>query len=183
MKNLLLLVVLGFLIFSCSKEEKDVLYSVHDIVLPDGINKEEHILAFQLESDEFTNSNIDDDFISCFPHPILTQSWLTFELKSTYENFVIQVSNQSKPDKKTVYDGKMNIGGNQIALEMNVLFNNSYGFYTIYAMNGTEIIEEKEIFYTNGLHYSSDEGNLKIVEILIKMNVDVNIKTFNKKTS
>ena len=34
------------------------------------------------------------------------------------------------------------------------------------------------------MHYTtaSDEGNLKIVEILIKMNVDVNLKTANKKT-
>jgi hypothetical protein len=34
----------------------------------------------------------------------------------------------------------------------------------------------------SSLHYSSDEGNLKIVEILIKMNVDLNSKNINKKT-
>jgi hypothetical protein len=32
------------------------------------------------------------------------------------------------------------------------------------------------------LHYACDEGNLKIVEILIKMNIDINVKTVNKKT-
>jgi hypothetical protein len=34
----------------------------------------------------------------------------------------------------------------------------------------------------SSLHYAADEGNLKIVEILIKMNVEVNCKTMNKKT-
>jgi hypothetical protein len=32
------------------------------------------------------------------------------------------------------------------------------------------------------LHFACDEGNLKIVEILTKMNVDVNVKTVSKKT-
>jgi hypothetical protein len=32
------------------------------------------------------------------------------------------------------------------------------------------------------LHFACDEGNLKIVEILTKMNIDINLKTVNKKT-
>ena len=32
------------------------------------------------------------------------------------------------------------------------------------------------------LHYSCDEGNLKIVDILIKSNIDINCRTNNKKT-
>lgn len=32
------------------------------------------------------------------------------------------------------------------------------------------------------MHYAADEGNIKIVDILIKTNADVNIKTNNKKT-
>lgn len=34
----------------------------------------------------------------------------------------------------------------------------------------------------SGLHYSCDEGNLKIVEILIKAGADINLKTIDKKT-
>lgn len=47
--------------------------------------------------------------------------------------------------------------------------------------NKTSINYKDENGWT-ALHYSCDEGNLKIVEILMKMNVDVNMKTFNKKT-
>lgn len=47
--------------------------------------------------------------------------------------------------------------------------------------NKTNINYKDESGWT-ALHYACDEGNLKIVEILMKMNVDVNMKTFIKKT-
>lgn len=53
----------------------------------------------------------------------------------------------------------------------------------IYKIEGNKTnINFKDETGWSSLHYASDEGNLKIIEILIKFNVDVNQKTNNKKT-
>ena len=54
----------------------------------------------------------------------------------------------------------------------------------IYKIEGNNTnISFKDDSGWSAIHYASDEGNLKIVEILMKMNVESNLKTATKKTA
>lgn len=159
MKKIIAIVFIIVFTISCKKDDDgEKYYNLHDIVLPTGINKDEYILAFQLEA-IFSQTKQNDYGIGCLPHPIQTKSDLVFNFSKNYNDLKIQVESQKTPEKKVIFEGNVNAGGRNFNISMNELFNQSYGFYTVKFIHEHNTISEREIFYTNGYYVYEDKTN------------------------
>lgn len=166
-KRIILLLVISLLIFSCDEDNEVKTYSSHDVILPSNIELDDYILSIQLES-TFLTKDLDQigyrSFI-CHPHPILTKSTFFLSLNEIYENGLIKILNEN--NEKIIYEGKLEAGNYNFDFNMKELFGDDYGFYNIKVFTNNEVMNEKEILFTNtNFIYKNEDTNESYVSIL-----------------